>query len=287
MRRFIAVGAFALIALVVVFVLLGGGTDEIAHPKRILALNHGVAHERITIDSKAVGRKLPADVLLPPDYKESDHRPILVFLHGRSDSDTPPGNIAGGKMPDALKAAGPKAPIVVAPWGGSSYWHNRSTGDWASYVNREVINAVARKYNGDRRRVAIAGHSMGGFGALNLARLHPGRFCAAGGHSPALWQTGGETAAGAFDGAGDFTQNDVIAVARSNPAAFKGTRIWIDAGDQDPFQPGDKAMIAALQAGGVDLTTHSWPGAHTGEYTNAHMTTYFRFYARALARCRR
>lgn len=38
-------------------------------------------------------------------------------------------------------------------------------------------------------------------GDHDLAMLHPGRFCAVGGHSPALWFDGGETAPGAFDSA--------------------------------------------------------------------------------------
>lgn len=267
--------------------LLGGGTEEIAHPRRILALNHGVARERITIDSRQVGKPLPADVLLPPDFSKSDKRPILVFLHGRSDNPDPPKTLAGGAMVDALKHAGPGAPIVVMPYGENSYWHNRESGDWGDYVTSEVIGEVARKYNADRRRVAIGGQSMGGFGALNLARLHPGRFCAAGGHSPALWQTGGETAAGAFDDADDFARNDVIAAARDNPSAFRGTPLWIDSGDQDPFQPGVQAMVAALRSNGADLTFHTWPGGHTAEYSNMHLARYLRFYTRALARCRR
>lgn len=286
-RRVTAVALALLVALGITFVAFGGGVEQIEHPKRILALNHGVVHERITIDSRQVGEELPADVLLPPDFKESDRRPILVFLHGRSDSPKAPGKLTDHAMVEALKDAGAGAPIIVMPWGENSYWHNRASGDWGDYVTSEVIGAVARKYNGDRRRVAIAGHSMGGFGALNLARLHPGRFCAAGGHSPAIWQTGGETAAGAFDSADDFTRNDLIAVARENPSAFKSTRLWIDSGDQDPFQPGVQAMVAALRANGVAVTFHTWPGAHTGEYSDSHMPQYLRFYTRALKRCRR
>jgi S-formylglutathione hydrolase FrmB len=61
--------------------------------------------------------------------------------------------------------------------------------------------------------VAIGGISMGGFGALNLARLDPRRFCAVGGHSAALWASGADSAAGAFDDAADFSRNDVIGTA--------------------------------------------------------------------------
>ena len=58
---------------------------------------------------------------------------------------------------------------------------------------------------------------MGGFGAYDIALQHPGRFCAVGGHSPALWFDGGETAPGAFDDAADFERNDVVGTVEGTP----------------------------------------------------------------------
>jgi S-formylglutathione hydrolase FrmB len=148
-------------------------------------------------------------------------------------------------------------------------------------VMREVIPQVAEKYGADRRRVAIGGISMGGFGAFDLARLHPRRFCAVGGHSPALWRTGGETEPGAFDDAADFARHNVVA------SAGRLTRlpVWLDAGDADPFRPGDDAFAANLRAAGAHASVHRWPGGHDGDYWNAHWGDYLRFYARALKRC--
>jgi S-formylglutathione hydrolase FrmB len=51
----------------------------------------------------------------------------------------------------------------------------------------EVIPKALTVLHADPRRVAIGGISMGGFGAYDLARLDPGRFCAVGGHSAAIW----------------------------------------------------------------------------------------------------
>ena len=102
------------------------------------------------------------------------------------------------------------------------------------------------------------------------------------GHSPALWRTGGETAPGAFDDAEDFSRHDVVGAARANPDVFSSTRLWLDAGDADPFRPGDEALTQAL---GERVSAHSWPGGHEGDYWNAHWPDYARFYARALERC--
>ena len=171
-----------------------------------------------------------------------------------------------GPFLNALKALGSRAPIVAFPDGDEDkYWHNRDSGDWGRYVMREVIPQVAGQYGADRRRVAIGGISMGGFGAFDLARLHPRRFCAVGGHSPALWRTGGETAPGAFDDAADFARHNVIASARR----LTRLPVWLDAGDADPFRPGDDAFAANLRAAGAHASVHRWPGGHDGDYWNA------------------
>jgi S-formylglutathione hydrolase FrmB len=55
--------------------------------------------------------------------------------------------------------------------------------------------------------VAIGGISMGGFGAYAIARLDPGRFCAVGGQSAAL-----------YPGTGDPV--NMIAAATANPGLY-------------------------------------------------------------------
>jgi len=151
----------------------------------------------------------------------------------------------------------------------------------------EVIPRVARQFGADPRRVAIGGISMGGFGALDIARLNPGRFCAVGAHSPAIWHDGAETAPGAFDDAADFERHDVLEAATSAPGPYLGIPVWVDAGDQDPFRhTGLDEFAEELQANGAQISFHVWPGTHGGEYWRSHYDDYIRFYARALARCR-
>jgi len=101
---------------------------------------------------------------------------------------------------------------------------------------------------------------------------------------PPLWFEGGETAPGAFDDA-DFEANDVVSTVEENPDAFGGARVWIDYGTEDPFRVYDEGFVAAMEAGGADLTAHSRPGAHEGSYWNDHWPDYQRFYVNALAHC--
>lgn len=210
--------------------------------------------------------------------------PLLVFLHGKgSDQES----AQSDEMFAALSKLGGRAPIVAFPYGGEgSYWHDRADGDWSDYVLDEVIPEVAERFDADEKRVAVGGISMGGYGAYNLAVDDPGRFCAVGGHSPALWVTVGETAPGAFDGAEDFDEHDVIAAVDEEPDAFADQPVWLDAGDEDPFLPGDDAFIAELESSGADLTSERWPGGHDSDYWNSHWDEYLAFYADALAECR-
>jgi poly(3-hydroxybutyrate) depolymerase len=253
MRRLAAALAFA--------VLAGCGSADA----------RGARVETFKVHSRAVGRALEVRVVLPAG--ETEGRPLVVFLHGRGMS---PASFTGDDAVFAgLAKLGDRAPILAFPYGGDhSYWHDRANGDWGRYVLREVIPQVLERTGADRRRVALGGISMGGFGAYDLATRAKRHFCAVAGHSPALWRTAGETAPGAFDDAGDFARHDVIRRA----GRLGGTRLWLDAGDTDPFLPGDRAFA---DAAGIPLRLAH--GGHDSDYWDRNWPRYLRFYARACA----
>lgn len=246
--------------------------------------DHGAHVEQLTIRSAAVHRKLGVAVVVPPKAPPRGRRSLLVFLHGRGGSDRT--FLGSEAVYEGLAKLGRRAPIVAFPDGGDhSYWHDRDSGRWGRYVMREVIPTVIERFGVVPRRVAIGGISMGGFGAYDLALLHPRRFCAVGGHSPALWFTAGETAPGAFDDAADFNRNDVVGMVRGNHDAFDGMRVWNDYGNADPFRTYDEGFVGYLRADGADLTAHTGPGGHDGAYWTRHWPAYLRFYANSLAHC--
>jgi S-formylglutathione hydrolase FrmB len=244
----------------------------------------GTRTVHMTVHSQAVGRKLGVNVVVPAQARLRGERPLLVFLHGRGGSEkTFIGNEA---IYEGLAKLGRRAPVIAFPDGGDhSYWHNRREGGWGRFVMQEVIPQVQRRFGTDPHRVAIGGISMGGFGAYDLALKHPRRFCAVGGHSPALWFENGETAPGAFDGAADFKRNDVVEMVRGNPHAFAGMRVWNDYGDEDPFRAYDEGFVRYLEADGADLSAHTGSGGHDGAYWSRHWPAYLRFYANSLASC--
>jgi S-formylglutathione hydrolase FrmB len=281
-RRRVAAGLLVAVVIAVAYV---GLSATVFAPVD----THGAQVAHLTIHSNAVDRDLDVGVVVPGGDTESK-RPLLVFLHGKDET---AGDFVGdgplsGDEPffAALAKLGAKAPIVAFPEDdGDSYWHDRASGDWGTYVMKEVIPEVPRRFGADSHRVAVGGISMGGFGAYELALQHPSRFCAVGGHSPALWLRGADTAPGAFDDAEDFERHDVIATVRNDPGAFGPIPIWNDYGSEDPFAISDVALDETLEAAGADVQAHSWPGPHDRGYWDRHWNSYLRFYAAALARC--
>ena len=271
-RRAVAVASLCLIAVIAALLLRDGDSGP--------ADTRGAEARTVRIDSEAVGEALDTSVVLPQGGGSG--RPLLVFLHGRDQNERT--FLGYDSVFLALRDLGERAPVVAFPHGGeASYWHNRDDGAWATYVLEEVIPEVLAVSGADARRVAVGGISMGGYGALHLAAEHPARFCAAGGHSPALWEEAGLSAPGAFDDAEDFDANDVLDAAAAG--AYGTMPLWIDAGDEDPFIPGIEAMAAALESAGADLTYEIQGGGHEGAYWEEHFPEYLRFYAAELAAC--
>jgi poly(3-hydroxybutyrate) depolymerase len=238
----------------------------------------GVTVERYSIESRFVHRTLPQVSVLPPGSPKG--RPLLVFLHGRGANGQE--FSANDDFYRALARQGARAPAVVFPNGAvSSYWHKRRGGDWARYVLDEVIPEAVRRLHADPSRVAIGGISMGGYGAFEVARHRPRKFCAVGGHSAATWLRAGDSAPGAFDDAADFARHDVVGLARERGRRpWRRARLWLDSGSADPFRASDSVFARAL-----GIRFRVWPGGHDGDYWHRHYRHYLRFYARALARC--
>ena len=119
-------------------------------------------------------------------------------------------------------------------------------------------------------RVAIGGISMGGFGAYDLALQHPGRFCAVGGHSAALWFEGGETAPGAFDERRRLRAQRRGRGRRGRPRTPSATPgSGTTTATKTRSAATTKASSTRCEAGDADLSAHTWPGGHEGAYWDA------------------
>jgi S-formylglutathione hydrolase FrmB len=234
------------------------------------------------IDSTALGRTMPVKVVVPKGAP-ANGRGLVVFLHGRGEDES---SYLVEPMFEALASLKTRAPVIAFPDGGdSSYWHDRDSGAWSSYVLKDVIPELVRRFDIDPSKIAIGGISMGGFGAYDIARLAPARFCAVGGHSPVIWTTSGDTADGAFDDADDFNANNVIDIAGSPSKPYDGMKLWIDAGNDDPFLDGDAAFEQALKDAGAHVVVKDGSGGHDLKYWNGNWGEYLDWYAHVLRGC--
>jgi len=139
----------------------------------------------------------PALVYLPPSYQREPERsyPVLVLLHGIFD--TPETWLKFVDLPailDRAVAAGTVGEmIVVMPAGGNVlgggfYRDSPVTGGWGSFVRGDLVSFVDGRFRTQARRErrAIAGHSMGGYGAIWQAMTGAEVFGVAYAISPAL-----------------------------------------------------------------------------------------------------
>jgi enterochelin esterase-like enzyme len=224
------------------------------------------------LQSKLMGRQLYEELVTPAGGGEG--RPLLVFLHGYGAA---PSDTLNPAFVMALRRLGDRAPVVLLPEGDTGWWHDRDEGPWGSYVLQEAIPTALRLSGADRDRVAIGGISMGGFGALDLGRIAPKRFCAVGGHSPAVL-TRDEFGFG-FDNAADYARHNLLSLARKR--SLYDAPVWIDIGNRDDLRPAATKLARELKTDDADVSFHVWPGAHDGSYWDAHFADYLRFYAGA------
>jgi S-formylglutathione hydrolase FrmB len=140
----------------------------------------------------------PAWVYLPPGYDDAGRRyPVLYLLHGVLDDPSVwiepvyQGMTVLATMDSLIEAGAIRPMIVVMPNGrnalGGSYYRNSPvTGGWGDYIARDLVSHVDARYRtlGSADGRAIAGHSMGGLGAIWAGIQHPDVFSVAYGMNP-------------------------------------------------------------------------------------------------------
>lgn len=151
--------------------------------------------QTIQFQSKLVGKILPYNVVLPADYTQAGasakRYPVLYLLHGVTGhySDwTARARLADHSLPYGM--------IIVTPEGNNGWYTDSSTAPtdkYETYILEELIPDVQKRFRVSEQREgrAIAGLSMGGYGAIKFALKHPQLFAVAasmsGAFSAASW----------------------------------------------------------------------------------------------------
>jgi S-formylglutathione hydrolase FrmB len=240
-------------------------------------------------------------LLLPPGHDRFPHRtwPTLYLLHGCCDGDT--GYRSWTNNTDATELTAHTGALIVMPEAGpAGFYSDWLAGPaWETFHLTELRRLLERDYGAGHRR-AIAGLSMGGFGALSYAARHPGMFRAAASYSGVVHTTSrspeGEnlvasivSGSGGADPAalwGDPVSNAEVWAAH-NPfdlaRRLRGIPVYLSAGDgrPGPLDPPDAqpdwleeflgaqsvALAGELRANHVQVRADFYgPGRHAWAY---------------------
>jgi S-formylglutathione hydrolase len=132
-------------------------------------------------------------VYLPPSYDTAPAKrfPTLYLLHGflgHKEVWTTSGYQGMRLQPlmdEMIKSGKIREMVVVVPngwnaYGGAFYTNSSLTGNWEDYIHRDLVQNIDANYRTMARPESrgIAGHSMGGYGAVTLAMKHPEVFSA-------------------------------------------------------------------------------------------------------------
>lgn len=151
-------------------------------------------------------------IYLPPSYASDEDRryPVLYLLHGIGGTErdwTQP--TSTGKwfsiqaiMDNGIAENRFKEMIVVAPnqmttMGGSFYTNSAATGNWEDFTCIDLVQFVDAEFRTIEKASgrAIAGHSMGGYGAIKLGMKNPDIFQVVYGMNAALLGWAGDISA--------------------------------------------------------------------------------------------
>ena len=239
-------------------------------------------------------------VLLPADYNETSRRyPVLYLLHGAGDTFA-----TWTEQTDVQDFSAQFPLIVVMPDGGHdanagfySDWIDGSR-QWETFHTRVLKKYIDRQFRTlpSKRHCAVAGLSMGGFGAMSYAARHPRRFAAAASFSGAVDSLYSEPATNVLFVSGIVSEGiwgdpatDIRPWRKHNPTdlarRLRGVALFVASGDgtmggpagDDPSNPlgyvieqvvfqMNLSLTRALDAAGVPYSQdfygagyHGWP----------------------------
>lgn len=238
----------------------------------------------IQLRSELIGARLPYNVILPSDYDKTNRRyPTLYLLHGLT------GHYTDWLVRTNLAEYAALYPIVIVmPEGGDGWYTDSATAPnekYESYLVKELIPDVDQRFRTlrDRRARAIAGLSMGGYGALKFGLKYPELFSLAASMSGALdaasrsdaasgnaWDFLGPSIMRAFGPPNSPTRqsNDLYRLVGEVPGSKLSALpfFYLDCGTEDGFLQSNREMAALLLERQIPHEYVQLPGGHEWSY---------------------
>jgi enterochelin esterase-like enzyme len=189
-------------------------------------------------------------VLLPPSYDASEKRyPVVYLLHGGTQNHT-----AFPARTWFSKEVARREIIVVMPHVPQSLYNTRGGSSrmaFLDFIAQDLVSYVDATYRtvASRESRAIAGLSMGGFGAVMAALAHPQLF----GH------------AGAFSGAFTAGREQLLVKAVDDLPDDLAPYVYLSCGEDDTVVEASRGVAALLAERRIAHEYREVPGGHTWE----------------------
>ncbi len=256
--------------------------------------------ETVQFRSQLVNATLPYNVILPPGYRDSrtTRYPVLYLLHGHAGHYTD-----WVTRTNVADYAAQYRMIVVMPEGNDSWYVDSAvvaTDKYESYILKELIPDVDKRFRTIQARYgrAVAGLSMGGYGAIKYGLKYPTTFVFVASMSGAFGVTrytenemGGsnwEPFLKTFGPVGSETRkaNDVFEIARGlSPARVASLPyFYFDCGTEDAaqhFKPNRELAEIFLEKK-IAHEYRELPGTHSWVYWDQQVQEVLKIAARHL-----
>jgi diacylglycerol O-acyltransferase / trehalose O-mycolyltransferase len=262
---------------------------------RVRVTNVETVDERtrdLTIETPSLATPVGVRLLLPAGFAEQPDRrwPVLYLLHGAGGDEF--SYRAWTENTDVEELVAPTNLLVVMPqadgYGWYSDWWNAGNGGppmWETFHLTELMAILERDWHASDQR-AVAGLSMGGYGAFVYAARRPGLFKAAASFSGPLDILGEKDFIGPDPGLWGDPVEQLDVWKAHNPidlaSQLKGTVLYVSYGDggQGPLDTepapaddaegfraiGNRAFVKRMAELDIPVTvdaygpgTHSWP----------------------------
>lgn len=244
----------------------------------------------LRFESTSLGGPSRMTLLIPPGRGPF---PTLYLLHGLGGD-----HESWVRDYDLARLASGRGILIVLPEGGRGYYVNDrrpgGLGLWEDHIVRDVRGVVERAFyvEPDRSARAVAGLSMGGYGALAMALRHPDIFGAAGVLSGSLYFGHGPHPEGApFQTALARglppDANDVFALAcRAVEQNMPRPELFLACGEGDQHLGTHREFRALLDRLGWKHDYGEFPGGHDREFWSARLPALLDFVERCIGRRR-
>ena len=255
-------------------------------------ISRGFVKEGLTLRSDILGKEVRYSVYLPFDYETSSrYYPVVYLLHGYTDDDT--GWIQFGEAhliaDQAVSAREIPPMILIMPDAGVSWYINNHDGSvrYEDFFVQEFMPYIEDRFRirKERRYRAVAGLSMGGFGALVYASRHPELFSACAAFSAAVftddqiihypsqqWSAMLKPVFGPdLQGKNRLTNHlkkysPVHIFQNSDPEKLKTVRWYLDCGDDDFLTIGNMQLHFIMREKNIQHEFRVRDGGHQWSY---------------------